>query len=148
MVGEHPCEGVRTRSNARVRLAHYSWTEVLGKAVQAKVHHGVSDLEHSWILGELIRYLKHPASGAMAFADMGSHWTTVREGARLVVESWPRLARQPICATVGRAREDRDVLLDPDRRKILRFRLVGRCERPIIDRGDMGEAVDAARVES
>jgi hypothetical protein len=246
---DHPCEGVRVRANSRVRLGHISWTEVLAHAVQIKVHRGVSDPEQAWILGELIRYLKHPASGAMAFTDMGASWTSVRDAARagtlhkgdpglrdvvqrweqlvrfaalrlgsstgadvqpvvpralvdtkarfahqeaelishglldatiripgaagdvgltadlkarqitaatkvaaptdrgnrgrvtwlvrqlgedvtgdLVVESWPRLARQPLCATVAQAREDREALLDPDKRDLLRFRLIQRAE--------------------
>ena len=79
---EHPCEGVRVKANSKVHLAHYSWTEVLVQAVRAKVHRGVSDPEQAWILGELIRYLEHPASGAMDFADMGPNWATVREAAR------------------------------------------------------------------
>ncbi|MGH9210315.1 MAG: hypothetical protein ACRD2C_06480 [Acidimicrobiales bacterium] len=246
---EHPCEGVRVRANSKVCLAHFSWTEVLGHAVQAKVHRGVSDPEQAWILGELIRYLKHPASGAMAFADMGANWATVRDASRtatlhksdsglrdivhrweqlvrfaalrlgsktgvdvqpvvprahsdpkvrfnhladqliasghldaalripgsvgeislvvdlrarqitastkvpaptdrgsraritwllrqlgdaasgdLAVEAWPRHSRQPICTTLAQARENRDMLLDPDRREILRFRLIQRAE--------------------
>lgn len=78
----HPCEGVKVRANSKVRLAHYSWTEVLAHAVRAKVHRGVDDPEQAWILGELIRYLEHPASGAMSFSDMGPHWVAVRDGAR------------------------------------------------------------------
>src|SRR5690606_31882182 len=31
------------------------------------------------ILGELIRYLEHPKSGALAFDDMGPAWVPVRE---------------------------------------------------------------------
>jgi hypothetical protein len=48
--------------------------------------------------------------------------------ADLVVEAYPRMARQPIMAGLAAAREDRDLLLDPDRREILRFTLVRRCE--------------------
>ena len=36
----------------------------------------------AWILNELIRYLEHPNSGALAFSDMGANWTAVRDGAR------------------------------------------------------------------
>jgi hypothetical protein len=246
---QHPCDGVRIRANSKVRVAHLSWTEVLAHAVRAKVHRGVHDPEQAWILGELIRYLEHPASGAMAFTDMGANWTMVRDAARAgtlrrsdpelrdivqrwdqlvrfgalrlgsntgvdvqpvvprahadpkvrfghladeltlsglldatiripgaagdisvvadlrarqitastdiaaptdrgsrarvtwlvrqlgpdtpsgaTIESWPRHARQPICATLAQAREDRDLLLDPDRREVLRFRLVQRAE--------------------
>jgi hypothetical protein len=42
----------------------------------------VADPDQAWILGELIRYLEHPKSGAMAFDDMGSSWVTVRDSIR------------------------------------------------------------------
>lgn len=245
----HPCEGVRIRANSTVRLAHVSWTEILAHSVRAKVHRGVNDPEQAWILSELIRYLEHPASGAMAFVDMGSNWPTVRDAVRtgtarktsaelhdvvhrwdqlirfvalrlgsrtgvdvqavvprshsdpkirfahltesltasgtvdatirvpgsagdirviadirarqvaasadvnapadrgnrarvtwllrqlsadtptaVTIEAWPRLAREPLCATVAQAKENRDLLLDSERRDILRFRLVQHCE--------------------
>jgi hypothetical protein len=209
----------------------------------------VSDPEQAWILGELIRYLQHPASGAMDLDDMGANWPSTRDAARegtlrrtdeqcreiaqrwervvrfaalrlgshvgvdvqpviprahadpvarlnhltetlathgvlegtlripgaagdlvvtadlrarqitttallpaptdrgsrarvtwllrqlgadtptdLVLEAYPRMARQPILASLSSAREDRDLLLDPDRREILRFAVVRRCE--------------------
>lgn len=80
--GWHPTEGLKVRANSRTAVHHISWTRLLTTAVTCKVHHGVSDPEQAWILGELIRYLEHPASGAMAFDDMGPSWTTVRDGAR------------------------------------------------------------------
>ncbi len=43
------------------------------------VYGEVSDPEQAWILGELIRYLEHPRSGALDFSDMGEHWTGVRD---------------------------------------------------------------------
>lgn len=246
---EHPCEGVRVKANSKVRLAHLAWTEILALAVRAKVHRGVSDPEQAWILGELIRYLEHPASGALDFTDMGVHWVAVRDGARtatlhkggeelravvhrwdqlvrfaslrlgsstgvdvhpvvprahadprvrfghladqlagpglldatlripgsagdvrivadlrarqltastdvvapgdrrnrgrvswllrqlgadapgdLVVEAWPRQARQPLSTTLDEARNDPELLLDPEKRDILRFRVVQRAE--------------------
>lgn len=246
---EHPCEGVKVRSNSKVRLVHYSWTELLAVAVRAKVHQGVEDPEQAWILGELIRYLEHPASGAMAFEDMGPNWVAVRDGAReaalrktgddvrdiaqrwdqlmrfaalqlgadtgvdvqsvvprshtdpkarlsylvdglvgtgqvdgtlrvpgaagnlvlsadlrarqvavaaevtapsdrgnkarvtwlarqldadtppgLIIEAWPRHARQPLTATLAQAREDPSLLVDAERRDIVRFRLLLRSE--------------------
>jgi hypothetical protein len=39
----------------------------------------VADPDQAWILGELIRYLEHPKSGAMSFEDMGENWVSVRE---------------------------------------------------------------------
>ena len=83
MSGEvHPCDGVKVRANSRVRLAHYSWSEVLAAAVRAKVHDGIPDPAHDWILGELIRYLEHPASGVAGLDDMGPSWTAGRDAAR------------------------------------------------------------------
>jgi len=52
---------------------------VLSTAVMQKEHRGVSDPEQAWILGELIRYLEHPRSGAMEFEDMGANWVAVRD---------------------------------------------------------------------
>lgn len=61
--------------------------------------------DQAWILGELIRYLEHPKSGALDFADMGSAWVTVREsiaagtlrasdkGLTEVVSRWEQLLR-------------------------------------------------------
>ena len=80
--GMHPTGGLKVRANSKVKVQHYSWTEILSTAVMCKVHRGIGDPEQAWILGELIRYLEHPASGAMTFADMGPNWVGVRDGAR------------------------------------------------------------------
>ncbi|WP_420638811.1 hypothetical protein [Candidatus Poriferisocius sp.] len=80
--GVHPTEGLRVRSNSRVQVHHSSWTRLLTEAVKEKTHRGIDDPEQEWILGELIRYLRHPASGVVDFDDMGTNWTTVRDGAR------------------------------------------------------------------
>jgi hypothetical protein len=102
---QHPCAGVRVRSNSKVLLAHLSWTELLAHAVKAKVHRGVSDPEQAWILGELIRYLEHPASGAMDLNDMGQTWPAARDAARAgtlrrtdaecqeIVQRWDQVVR-------------------------------------------------------
>lgn len=76
--GTHPTR-VRRRTKT-VALHHLSWTQVLTAAVVQKRHRGVADPEQAWILGELIRYLEHKNSGAMAFEDMGESWVPVREG--------------------------------------------------------------------
>jgi hypothetical protein len=76
--GVHPVE-VDRRKLKRVALHHLSWSEILTIAVQHRVHRGVSDPEQAWILGELIRYLEHPRSGALDFSDMGASWVPVRE---------------------------------------------------------------------
>ncbi len=80
--GSHPTEGLRVRSNSKVQVHHLSWTALLSTAVMIKSHKGVDDPEQAWLVGELIRYLEHSASGAMAFDDMGTNWVSVRDGAR------------------------------------------------------------------
>lgn len=80
--GSHPTEGLKVRSNSRIQVHHISWTALLSAAVVIKAHKGVDDPEQAWLVGELIRYLEHSASGAMAFDDMGPNWVAVRDGAR------------------------------------------------------------------
>lgn len=76
--GQHPT-AVDKRKLKRVNLHHWSWTQILAEAVMQKEHRGVADPDQAWILGELIRYLEHPRSGALQFEDMGSSWVIVRE---------------------------------------------------------------------
>ena len=102
--GVHPVD-VDKRKLRKVQLHHLSWAEVLTVAVQQRVHRGVSDPEQAWILGELIRYLEHPKSGALDFSDMGAAWVTVREsvaagtlrandkGLADVISRWEQLLR-------------------------------------------------------
>lgn len=78
IAGQHPTP-VDRRKLKKVALHHLPWTEVLTVAVMQKEYRGVSDPDQAWILGELIRYLEHPRSGAMEFSDMGSAWVSVRE---------------------------------------------------------------------
>jgi len=82
VAGAHPTAGLNIRSNSKVKAHHLSWMRILAIAVQNKVHVGVDDPEQAWILGELIRYLEHPQSGASELANMGASWTSVRDGAR------------------------------------------------------------------
>jgi len=79
--GMHPTE-VDRRKLRKVALHHLSWTQVLTDAVMQKMHRGVADPDQAWILGELIRYLEHPRSGAMEFDDMGGSWVAVRNAVR------------------------------------------------------------------
>jgi hypothetical protein len=100
----HPT-GIDKRKVKKVELHHTSWTQLLTEAVMQKVHRGISDPEQAWILGELIRYLEHPKSGALEFEDMGSAWTGVRDdvqtgtfrttdqGAVEVCTRWDQLVR-------------------------------------------------------
>ena len=81
IAGQHPT-AVDKRKLRRVALHHWSWTKVLSEAVMQKEFRGVADPDQAWILGELIRYLEHPRSGAMEFKDMGEYWVPVREAVR------------------------------------------------------------------
>ncbi len=102
--GVHPLD-VDRRKLRRVALHHMSWAEVLTIAVQQRVHRGVADPDQAWILGELIRYLEHPKSGALDFVDMGTAWVPVRQavaagtlrsndkGLAEVISRWEQLLR-------------------------------------------------------
>jgi hypothetical protein len=78
IAGQHPTKLDR-RKLRKVDLHHWSWAMVLATAVMQKDHKGVSDPEQAWILGELIRYLEHPKSGALELEDMGANWVSVRQ---------------------------------------------------------------------
>lgn len=102
--GVHPTN-VDRRKLRKVAIHHLSWTEVLSAAVIQKVHRGIADPDQAWVLGELIRYLEHPRSGALGFDDMGEDWVTVRnaveagtlrandKGAPIVASRWDQLVR-------------------------------------------------------
>ncbi len=76
--GQHPTS-VDRRKMRKVTLHHLPWVEVLAEAVMQKEFRGVADPDQAWILGELIRYLEHPRSGALSFEDMGGSWVPIRE---------------------------------------------------------------------
>jgi hypothetical protein len=69
-------------SSANLRfVTHMSPCIILperGVAVIEKEHRGVADPDQAYILGELIRCLEHPRSGALEFEDMGSSRLPVR----------------------------------------------------------------------
>lgn len=79
---KHPTSDVDGRKLRKAALHHWSWSRLLTIAVMEKEHKGVKDPDQAWILGELIRYLEHPKSGALAFEDMGDDWTFVRDAIR------------------------------------------------------------------
>ena len=91
---------VDRRKLKNLSLWHLSWWRILTDAVLQHRHRGVSDPDQAWILGELIAYLDHEASGASGFTDMGDKWVRVRDAAhngtlraadpeaRQVVERW------------------------------------------------------------
>lgn len=76
--GQHPTV-IDKRKLKKVALYHLPWSEVLTMAVMQKEYRGVADPDQAWVLGELIRYLEHPRSGALEFGDMGPRWVPVRE---------------------------------------------------------------------
>jgi hypothetical protein len=76
--GVHPT-AVDGRKLKSIAMHHLSWSEVLSLAVMQREFRGVADPDQAWILGELIRYLEHPKSGALEFNDMGASWVPVRE---------------------------------------------------------------------
>jgi len=75
-------DGLRVQKNSPVQISHLSWIRILSTALRIKNHKGVDDPEQAWMLGELVRYLEHPASGVLQMGDMGTNWTQVRDGAR------------------------------------------------------------------
>lgn len=72
---------VDRRKLRRVGLWHMSWWRIITEAIVQSRHRGVSDPDQAWILGELIAYLDHEASGAGGFTDMGDKWVPVRKAA-------------------------------------------------------------------
>ncbi|WP_228002977.1 TerD family protein [Nocardia australiensis] len=102
--GELPVE-VDRRKIAKVALRHLSWAEVAHEARMLLSHGGIDNDLHAWILGEFLRYLDHPRSGATEFVDMGRHWVAVRDAvtagtlragdqkALLVADTWVSLSR-------------------------------------------------------
>jgi hypothetical protein len=102
--GQHPVT-VDPRKLRKVELHHISWAEVLHEARMVVAHKGADNPLQLWIIAELIRYLEHARSGAVAFDDMGPAWVPVREAIAAgtlrasdrkvpaVAESWARLVR-------------------------------------------------------
>ncbi|TKV56889.1 TerD family protein [Nakamurella flava] len=88
-----------------VKVVHLSWTDVMHEIRMLIKHHRFDEQLPLWMLDELLRYLEHPKSGAMAFSDMGPTWVDVRDGCahhtlaagdrivKPVVANWNRLAR-------------------------------------------------------
>lgn len=72
---------VDRRKLRTTRLLHMSWWRVITEAVVQHRFRGISDPDQAWLLGELIAYLDHEASGASGFTDMGPSWVTVRDAA-------------------------------------------------------------------
>lgn len=78
ITNHHPTR-IDRRKLKKVAIHHLSWSKVLTEAVMQKEFRGVADPDQAWILGELIRYLEHPRSGALEFEDMSDAWVPTRE---------------------------------------------------------------------
>jgi hypothetical protein len=94
---EYPIE-IDRRKVRRTKLHHWSWIDRLTQATVQKEYRGISDPDQAYILGELIRYLADPRSGAVAFDGIGSGWTAVHDGAR---EQTLRKSDAAVIATVA-----------------------------------------------
>ncbi|MEU0543650.1 TerD family protein [Nocardia sp. NPDC005978] len=102
--GELPVQ-VDRRKLTKVALRHLSWAEVAHEARMLLAHGGIEDPLQAWMLGEFLRYLDHPRSGAVEFVDMGRHWVAVRDAvgagtlrasdqkALAVADTWVSLSR-------------------------------------------------------
>ena len=109
---DSPVDVDRRKVGGRVSLYHLSWWRVLTEAIVQHRHHGVADPDQAWILGELIAYLDHEASGASGFQDMGDKWVGVRNAAangtlrtadpeaRAVAERWEQFVEY-LCLGLG-----------------------------------------------
>ena len=127
--GQHPTK-VDKKKLKRVSLHHWSWTQVLAEAVMQKEFRGVADPDQAWILGELIRYLEHPRSGALEFDDMGEAWVSVRDA---VAASTLRSTNKGVTETCARS----DALL---RFASLRLgRQLGAEVTPVLTRADLAD---------
>ena len=78
--GAHPLTLDR-RTTKKVELHHISWSLLHHDALVLFKSGAIKDKQRNWILGEFIRYLEYPKSGAIDFDDMGQSWVTVREAA-------------------------------------------------------------------
>jgi hypothetical protein len=102
------------RKVGKLIVRHLSWWQILTEAVVQHEHRGISDPDQQWILGELIAYLSHDASGASGLSDMGPEWVSVREGvaagilkpqdvgALAVAERWTQFVRY-LCLSLSQA---------------------------------------------
>jgi hypothetical protein len=105
---------VDRRKVGKLTVRHLSWWQILTEAVVQYEHRGISDPDQQWILGELVAYLSHEASGASGFSDMGPEWVSVREAvaggllkpqdpaAVAVAERWNQFTRY-LCLSLSQA---------------------------------------------
>lgn len=72
----HPVK-LGKRSLKGVGLFHWSWTYLLTEAFLLGENKNVSDPDQAYMLGELVRFLRHQNSGVTRFNHMGSSWKDV-----------------------------------------------------------------------
>ena len=65
---------------------HFSWASILSNAQIMHAKTELSDPEQAFILGELIKYLKHDSSGINRFDQMSASWSEV---VKLAVQLFP-----------------------------------------------------------
>lgn len=78
---DHLPYAIDGRKLRAMTVRHMSWWRVITEAVVQRRYRKVSDPDQDWILGELIAYLDHEASGANGFSDMGPNWVKTRDAA-------------------------------------------------------------------
>src|SRR4051812_17010675 len=140
-------DGRRLRN---LNLWHLSWWRILTEAVVQHRHRGISDPDQAWILGELIAYLDHEASGAGGFTDMGDKWGTVRDAAhngtlrasdpeaRGVVERWEQFAEY---LALGLSQDlGRDVDVVRPRKQTVDHRIAEQVKR-LADTGSLAASI-------
>lgn len=69
-----PISKIKTRS---VSLFHFSWLSLTSKALLLTSSKAVSDVEQSFMLKELIRYLQDDSSGVVSQFKLGKNWKEV-----------------------------------------------------------------------
>lgn len=83
-----PISKIKTRS---VSLFHFSWLSLTSKALLLTESKSVTDVEQSYMLKEMIRYLQDDSSGVVSQFKLGKHWkevcTTVHQKVRLTKSS-------------------------------------------------------------
>lgn len=60
-----------------VDLFHFSWLALLSKAIVLAESKSLTDPEQAFVLGEVIRYLRHESSGVASFERMGTSWRDI-----------------------------------------------------------------------